>query len=100
MDPQFANMEATGKKHSINDEIHSISLHNPRPIVFHGYVFPFIFLHGGWLYTWVTSYGVEDYFEVGMIVFAIIGLLQVLTTLFCMWFVQVQVILTCSRVCS
>ncbi len=85
-------------KTAIGDEIRHISLYNPRPVVFHGYIAPFMFLYGCWLYVWAQVYGVEDYFEAGLIGFAIIGLLQILSCLFCAWFVEVKCFLTCSKV--
>ena len=93
-------MESTGIQTNINDEIQHISLHNSRKIIFHGYIFPFVFLHIAWLYVWTAEFDYNDtQFELGMIGFAIVGLLQILTTLFCLWFVQVKVLLTCSSVC-
>lgn len=82
----------------LNDEIEQISLHNVRPLLFHGYVAPFIVLYAVWLYMWTVVYGIGDYFEPGLIVLAIIGLLQILSCLFCLWFVEVRCFLTCSRV--
>lgn len=85
-------------KRRLTDEIEQISLHNPRPLILHGYVAPFIVLYLVWLYIWVSIYGVHDYYEVGCIGFAVIGLLQVLACLFCHWFMEVRCLLTCSKV--
>ncbi|XP_033643148.1 manganese-transporting ATPase 13A1-like [Asterias rubens] len=82
---------------SMSDEIKSVSLHNLRPLVLHGYVFPFIFLYGIWLYFWVGVYGVDDYFEAGLIALAIVGCLQILVCLFCHWSVHVRCSLTCNK---
>ncbi|XP_022101040.1 manganese-transporting ATPase 13A1-like [Acanthaster planci] len=81
---------------SISDEIQSISLHNLRPVVFHGYIFPFIFLYGIWLYFWVGVYGINEYFEAGLIALAIVGCIQILVCLFCHWSVHVRCSLTCT----
>ena len=84
----------------LNDEIQQISLHNVRPLLFHGYVTPFIVLYSVWLYMWTVVYGIEEYFEAGLIVLAILGLLQILSCLFCLWFVEVRCLLSCSKVSS
>ena len=91
-------MEKGDTKTELNEEIQHISLHNPRNRLLHGYIFPYIFFHLGWLYIWLNNFGYNDYFEVGMIGFVVVGLLQILTTLFCLWFVHVQVLMTCSTV--
>ena len=84
---------------AIGTEIQHISLHNLRPLILHGYIGPFLVLYGLWLYMWVVVYGVEGYFEGGLIAVAIIGLLQILCCLFCHWFVGIRCALTCSKVC-
>ena len=43
-------------------------------------------------------YGVEEYFEASLIALAVIGLLQILVSLFCLWSVDVRCALTCSKV--
>ncbi|XP_013409364.1 manganese-transporting ATPase 13A1 [Lingula anatina] len=80
---------------TVNEEIQRISLYNLRPLVFHGYIAPFMVLYAIWLYVWVTAYGVVEYFEAGMIALAGIGILQILTCLFCHWSVHVRCALTC-----
>lgn len=81
----------------VSDEIKEVRLYNILPLALHGYIAPFMLLYAGWLYGWVT-YGVTDYWEAGLIVLAIIGLLQILTSLFCLWFVPIRCLLTCSKV--
>ncbi|XP_077986422.1 endoplasmic reticulum transmembrane helix translocase-like [Glandiceps talaboti] len=83
---------------SMNEDIKSVSLYNPRPVVLHGYVFPFIILYSLWLYFWFVVYGVDDYFEAGVIAVAAIGILQVLVCLFCHWSVHFKCAVTCNRV--
>ena len=82
----------------LNEEIQHISYCNIRPVVFHGYVAPFIFIYAAWLYVWVAIYGIEEYFEGGLIALAIIGLIQVLTSLFCLWSIGIRCALTCATV--
>ena len=82
----------------LNEEIDRLAFYNLRPVIFHGYVFPFVFIYSAWLYTWTVIYGIDDYFEAGCIAFAVIGLLQILTALFCLWSVHVRCALTCGKV--
>lgn len=82
----------------VNEEIESISLHKLRPLLLHGYVLPFLLLYGGWFYVWVAVLGFNEYVEAGCIGFVIIGLLQVVCSLLCHWFVSVRCLLTCNRV--
>ncbi|CAH1786419.1 unnamed protein product [Owenia fusiformis] len=82
---------------SLNEEIQQISLHNPRPLVLHGYVAPFMVLYSIWLYVWVVVFGVDEFFELGCIALAGIGILQILVCLFCFWSVAIRCALTCSK---
>jgi len=82
----------------VNEEIESVSLYTSRPLLLHGYVLPFLLLYGGWLYVWAAVLGLSDYVEAGCIGFVIIGLLQVVCSLLCHWFVSVRCFLTCNRV--
>lgn len=82
----------------IDDLVQSISLHVPRQFLFHGYILPFVTLYGCWLYGWVFVYGVEEYYEAGLIGVAVIGLVQILSCLCCHWSVHVQCFLTCRSV--
>ena len=83
----------------ISDEIVDISLYNLRPIYLHGYVAPFILIYAAWLYVWTVVFGVDEYYEAGFIALAIVGILQILTCLFCHWFVSVRCLMTCNT-CS
>jgi len=83
----------------VNEEIESVSLYTLRPLLLHGYVLPFmLLLYGGWLYVWLAVLGLSDYVEAGCIGFVIIGLLQVVCSLLCHWFISVRCFLTCNRV--
>jgi len=82
----------------IDDLVQSVSLHIPRQFLFHGYILPFLTLYGCWLYGWFFVYGVEEYYEAGLIGVAVIGLVQILSCLCCHWSVHVQCFLTCKSV--
>ena len=82
----------------VNEEIESVSLYTLRPLLLHGYVLPFVLLYSVWLYVWGAVLGFSDFVEAGCIGIVIIGLLQVVCSLLCHWFVSVRCVLTCSRV--
>lgn len=85
---------------SLDDLVHSVGLYVPRPLILHGYIFPFLILYGIWGWAWVAVYGWEEYFEAGLIALAGVGCLQILTCLFCHWSVHVRCLFTCRRVSS
>lgn len=85
---------------SLNEEIECIQLYRRRPFWLHYYLAPFLPLYLIWLYTWVTVFGVSEYFEAGMIILAGIGIVQILSGLFCHWSVHVLAFFTCSSVSS
>ena len=83
---------------ALNEEIQSVSYYNIRHLAFHGYIGPFAVLYILWFYLLKFVYGVEEYFEIFLIALAVIGLLQILVSLFCLWSVDVRCALTCSKV--
>ncbi|ODM96004.1 Manganese-transporting ATPase 13A1 [Orchesella cincta] len=78
--------------------VESVSLYTPRPVLFHGYVWPFMFLYGAWAMIWTSWLEPESAFEAGMIGLAVILVLQTLVYLCCHWSVHVCAYLTCFRV--
>lgn len=86
------------KTYGVDDLVQSVTLYNSSPLLFHGYVGPFVVLYSIWFYVWAFTYGVSEYFEAGMIVVACIGILQILTCLFCHWSVHIRCLLSCRRV--
>lgn len=85
----------------LDDElVDNVELYIPRHVLFHGYIFPFVFIYSWWLWCWISIYGWEEFFEYGLIVIALLGCLQILTCLFCHWSVHVKCALTCKKVSS
>ncbi|XP_043270674.1 endoplasmic reticulum transmembrane helix translocase isoform X4 [Venturia canescens] len=80
----------------MDDLIQTVSLHNPRKLLFNGYVLPFVIIEAIWIYCWICVYGTEDYFDEGLIGIAVIGVLQIFTCLCCQWSVHVHCFLNCS----
>lgn len=83
---------------SLNDELEYVKLYRIRPLLLHFYLGPFIPIYLTWLYFWTVVYGLTDYFEAGLIALAVIGILQILSCLFCHWSVHVRCLFTCSAV--
>lgn len=83
---------------ALNAEIQYVSYYNIRHMLFHGYIGPFLVLYIAWFYNWTVVFGLEDYYEAGLIVLAGIGLTQILTSLFCVWSVDVRCVFTSSKV--
>uniref|UniRef100_A0A183TMN9 Cation-transporting ATPase 13A1 n=1 Tax=Schistocephalus solidus TaxID=70667 RepID=A0A183TMN9_SCHSO len=78
--------------------IDSVDLYKEKHILLHGYVCPFIIFYASWFGYWFGTLGAGEYFELGVIVTAIIASMQVLTALFCFWFVSVRCLLMYRRV--
>ncbi|XP_033096943.1 manganese-transporting ATPase 13A1-like [Anneissia japonica] len=82
---------------SVDDVIASLTPVILRPTILHGYVAPFAVIYICWFYCLVFIYGINEYFEAGMIAVAGIGCLQILVCLFCHWSVHVRSFLTCAK---
>ncbi|KAA3676480.1 uncharacterized protein DEA37_0000046 [Paragonimus westermani] len=82
----------------LTQDIASVELYDAKSPFFHGYVFPFVLLYAVWLGIWFTSLGFVDYFELGLIVTAVIGVVQILICLFCHWFVEFRCLMRFSKV--
>jgi hypothetical protein len=59
---------------SIVDSITPYRRRSPLGFLYGG---PFVVLYAVWFYYWFTQLGIDDYWELGCIVTAVIGLLQV-----------------------
>ncbi|XP_060069748.1 endoplasmic reticulum transmembrane helix translocase-like [Ylistrum balloti] len=81
----------------LNEEVQSVTCYNIRPLILHGYIGPFVLLYSVWFYCWTCVYGLEEYYEAGLIALAFIGFLQILSSLFCLWSVDVRCVFTCSK---
>ncbi|CAB3406055.1 unnamed protein product [Caenorhabditis bovis] len=81
----------------VDQLVESITPYTLRPIWRHTYLPPFALITAIWSYVWVNDYGVEEYYELGMIGYAIIFVLFALLLLFCHWLIAVRCALTCSK---
>ena len=82
----------------LNDEIESIKPYKFRPFFLHFNILPFFIGYITWFTVWTSYFGIEQYPELGLIVTACIAILQVVTCLFCYWFVEFRVLMQCTRV--
>ncbi|KYQ50837.1 putative cation-transporting ATPase 13A1 [Trachymyrmex zeteki] len=80
----------------VDDLVQSVSLHNPRKWVFNGYILPFVMLQSLWIYCWIFVYGVDEYYDAGLVGIAAIGMLQIFLCLCCQWSVHIHTFINCS----
>ncbi|KAI1700167.1 e1-E2 ATPase domain-containing protein [Ditylenchus destructor] len=83
---------------TVDSLVESIDTYQRRPPAAHIYAGPFIVVHSIWFFYWNYYLGVQDYWEIGCIITGVLAILQVLTVLFCYWFVGVNCWLNCTRV--
>jgi hypothetical protein len=88
----------TSIKCQINDEIESIKPYKFRPFLLHLNILPFFLGYLIWFFIWFQYFGVDEYPELGLIITACIAILQVITCLFCYWFVEFRVLMQCNCV--
>jgi cation-transporting ATPase 13A1 len=82
-----------------DDLVSSVSLYRDRHWSLHLHIGPYIALaYPAWFYTWATYFGIDDYWEAGMIALAAVALIQVLLCLSCHWNVHILAAFSCSRV--
>ncbi|KAL2732695.1 endoplasmic reticulum transmembrane helix translocase isoform X1 [Vespula maculifrons] len=87
---------ATNKSQRLDDLVQTVTLHNPRKLLFNGYVLPFVILQFVWIYSWIFVYGFDEYYDAGLVGIAAIGVLQIFVCLCCQWSVHVHTFLNCS----
>ncbi|CAL1689453.1 unnamed protein product [Lasius platythorax] len=80
----------------VDELVQSVSLHNPRRWMFNGYILPFVMLQSLWIYCWIFVYGIDEYYDAGLVGIAAIGVLQIFLCLCCQWSVHVHTFLNCS----
>ena len=83
---------------SNDDLVSRVSLYKARHPLLYGYTSPFLLLYLTWLYCWGTMWGFNDYWEAGIVVGVILGLVNVLVLLCCHWSVHIMAAMTCTRV--
>ncbi|XP_053994305.1 endoplasmic reticulum transmembrane helix translocase [Hylaeus volcanicus] len=76
--------------------VQTVTLHNPRKLLFTGYILPSVLLHALWIYCWIFVYGIDEYYDAGLVGIAAIALLQIFICLCCQWSVHIHTFLNCS----
>ncbi|XP_062547568.1 endoplasmic reticulum transmembrane helix translocase [Armigeres subalbatus] len=82
---------------SLDELIQYVTLHIPTHVLLSGSILPFMVVYGLWCYLWMVVYGVEEYWEAGLLTLAGIGFIQILVCLCCFWSVHVQTFLNCRK---
>ena len=82
----------------VDELVESVTLFTDNHWLLHGHILPFFFMYLLWLYIWTVYYGIDEYFEAGMITLAGIGILQVFVCLCMHWSVHVMAFMTCVKV--
>ena len=82
----------------LSEGVEYIKLQSPLPLALHGYVWPFAVAYAALLGGWVWVFGALEFTELFFIVAAIIGSLNIVSCLFCVWSVHVRCVLTCRKV--
>lgn len=91
-------MSSKAGRPRVDDLIQSISLHTPIPMLLNGTFLPFLFFYGSWFYFWVFVYGVEEYYEAGLVTLVGIAFVQIFTCLCCFWSVHFRTWTSCRKV--
>nr|CAH8841422.1 unnamed protein product [Trichobilharzia regenti] len=78
-------------------DIANVELYSLRPLLFHGYILPFVLLYAIWVGYWTSVLGFYEYMELGFIVVAAIGFVQIIVCLCCHWFVGFECLMTCRK---
>lgn len=89
---------STKSRPKIDELIQRISLHTQNPIPLHLTVLPFVVLYSCAIYFWVFVYGVEDYYEAGIVTLVGIACVQIFTCLCCFWSVHFRTFASCRSV--
>lgn len=86
------------KSCAIDDLIQYVTLYVRNPVILCGVVWPFIPLYVGAFYLWIVVYGIDEYYEGGLVAIAAIAFVHILTLLCCYWSVHVLAFLNCHKV--
>ena len=85
-------------KGNFNEEIASIKPYRFKHFLLHLNIGPFFLAYLTWFLTWFSHFGVDEYPELGLIITALIAIMQIVVCLFCYWFVEVRVFMQCYKV--
>ncbi|KHJ41707.1 P-type ATPase of unknown pump specificity [Trichuris suis] len=83
---------------AIDELVERIRLYNQKQVWLHGYFAPFLLAYVVTFYLWLFRYGFYAYFEEFCMILALLGVLQTIAVLLCIWFISIRCFLTCSQV--
>lgn len=84
---------------AIGEEIQYITLYKLLPVWAHGYVLPFFIFYISLLCGWLYIFGGLFHNMEGLLICtAVIGAINIVTCLSCVWSVHVRCFLTCRKV--
>lgn len=83
----------------LSDDVLQVTYHNVLPLLLHGYLWPFLLAYSLLFCGWSWVYGLQEQLEGLFIFFAVIGALNIITYLCCVWSVSTSCKLTCFAVC-
>ena len=83
---------------SVDELVQSVSYYNPRTLVLHGYIGPFVSIYALLIYSWLTTYSVSDSRDIWFLYVGIAVVFQILAFLFCLWSVHVYCFLAYNKV--
>lgn len=84
--------------HTLDNLIQYVTLHERLPTAICGIVLPFVALYLLAFYLWYNVYGVEEFYEAGIVCIVALAMLHVFTCLCCYWSVHVLTFLNCRKV--
>lgn len=84
--------------HTLDNLIQYVTLHEKLPTAISGIVLPFVALYLIAFYLWYNVYGVEEFYEAGIVCIVALAILHVFTCLCCYWSVHVLTFLNCRKV--
>lgn len=85
-------------KDSVDELVQSVSCYNPRPLILHGYLGPFVSLYLVLIYSYLTKSAEVELQETWLIAVAALVAAQILSYLCCHWSVHIKCFLTHSKV--
>lgn len=83
---------------AVDELIQSVTCYNPRALILHGYLGPFLVAYASLLYSWFTTFSkMEQNQDIWFIMVGVAVVAQILAYLFCLWSVHVNCFLAYSR---
>lgn len=92
--------KTTAVRDGVDELVQTVTYYNPRPLVLHGYIGPFVSIYALLIYSWLTTFSVSENRDLWFLYVGIAVVFQILAFLFCLWSVHVHCFLAYNRVCT